>query len=156
MRPAAGDSYAHCMTDLSPAPTRRSLDWPLILSLAAMPLLQTLFSVTGWAEALGRPQTPLLIALVITVAWVLVVGWSRTRRPILTLLLAALIAAVLTTALGLLVPAARSGDYGNLSDGWGVSAALVVTSGLYAVWGSLAGVMSAGVQRLRGTRARQA
>jgi len=144
------------MTHSTVPQTSRSLDWLLILSLASLPLLQALFSITGWAEALGRPQTPLLITLAITVTWVLVVGFSRAPRPILTLLLASLIAAAVATMLSLLVPTLRTGNPGNLFDGFDVAATFLVTTALHAVWGTLAGLLGAGVQRLQGRRAHQA
>lgn len=156
-RGAAAPSVAD-MTYSAPPPTpptrqRASLDWLLVISLAVMPLLHAVFSIAGWAEALGRPQTPLLLTLVITVVWVLVVGLSRAEHPILTLVLAGALSGVVSATLSLIVPVLRSGDATNLSDGGDVMATLLVTIVLFAAWGALAGCLAAGVQRLRGRRA---
>lgn len=118
-----------------------------------MPLLHAVFSIAGWAEALGRPQTPLLLTLVITVVWVLVVGLSRAEHPILTLVLAGALSGLVSATLSLIVPVLRSGDATNLSDGGDVMATLLVTIVLFTAWGALAGCLAAGVQRLRGRRA---
>lgn len=137
-------------------PVSRPLDWLLVLSLAALPLLQPLFSITGWAESLGRHQAPLVLALAITVIWVAIVGLSRTGRPIATIVWASAVAAFVAAALSLLVPAVTNGDPGNLLDGFGVLATLVATLAVYLIWGAASGVLAAGVQRLRRRHADQA
>lgn len=134
----------------------RTIDWLLVLSLAVLPLLQSLFSITGWAKSLGRPQTPLMLALVITVIWVAVVGLSRAARPVATIVWASAIAAVVSAGLSLLVPAVTNGDAGNLLDGFGVLATLIATLAIYLIWGMAAGVGAAGVQHLRRRHADQA
>jgi hypothetical protein len=134
----------------TPVPPARSLDWVLIVSLSALPLLHPLFSVTGWAEAIGRPITHFVLVGVITALWVTVVVLSRAHRPVVTLVLAAALAAAGTTVLGLVIPVIRTGEARNLLDVWGAVASLTVTAMLFCAWGAASGLLAAGVQRLRG------
>ena len=133
-----------------------AIDWTLVLSLGAVPLLHPLFSITGWAEWLGRPQTPLALTAVITVIWVAVVAAASTARPVVTLVLAGSVAAIVAAGLSLLVPAVMGGDAANLQDGFGMLATVVATLLVYAAWGALCGLLAAGVRRLGGRRADQA
>lgn len=156
MRAAARSFKIAVMTDTPQVHAARSIDWLLVLSLSTLPLLQVLFSMTGWAEALGRPQTPLLLALAISVIWVCILVASRTPRPILTLVLAGVLAAVVTSALSLFVPAVARGDLTNLLDPVNVVGTVLVTTLLYTLWGLLSGLLVVAVRRLRGRRAHQA
>ena len=85
--------------------------------------------------------------------WVVVVAFSRARRPVLTLLLSAAIAGVAATAVSLLVPALRTGDARNLLDPLGVVAELIATVAVFGAWGVVSGLLAVGVRRLRGHRA---
>lgn len=156
MRPAGCSSKLAGMTDTPQVRAARSIDWLLVLSLSTLPLLQVLFSMAGWAEAIGRPQTPLLLALAISVIWVCVLVASRTPRPILTLILAGALAAVVTSALSLFVPAVARGDLANLLDPVNVVATVLATTLLYTLWGLLSGLLVLAVRRLRGRRAHPA
>lgn len=144
------------MTEDSSPDRTRTIDWLLVGTLATLPLIEVLFAVTGWAESLGRPTTPLLLALVVTVIWVTVVGVSGTARPIATLLLTGVAAALLSSAVTLVLPAAQRSDLARLLDVADVVGTVVVTSALFTVWGLAAGLLAALIQRLRARRAHAA
>jgi hypothetical protein len=59
-----------------------------VAALTAVALLRPLFSVVGLSESLGQPATPLVLTAVISLVWILVVGLSGVREPVLTLVAA--------------------------------------------------------------------
>lgn len=93
------------------------------------------------------PLAALVLTLVVTAVWVLVVGLGRSRRPVLTLTLAGLVYAVatipLSAVLSTLIDGEMSGPLAN-------PVAIVPLLALNAGWGALAGVLAAGVRRMRG------
>lgn len=119
-----------------------SVNWPLVLGLAAIALVRPLFSVAGLSDALGKPVTPIVLTVVISLAWVLVVGLTRVRRPVLTLVLAGLVYGVVAIA----------------TSGLALRGGLVLTFGGVSIlltnlaWGAGCGLLALLLQRLRGVR----
>ncbi|PZT69140.1 hypothetical protein DN402_18350 [Streptomyces sp. SW4] len=125
----------------------RRLHRPVVALLIAVALLRPLFSVTGLTDALGRPLTPLLLTLGISLAWILVVGLSRVPEPVLTAVAAgvgyALAALVLSAVLSPLLT-------GRLQGPLAQPQALLPLFLVNGVWGAVCGVCALGVRRLRG------
>ncbi|MGL5817984.1 MAG: hypothetical protein ACRCYR_10500 [Phycicoccus sp.] len=125
----------------------RQLNWPLVLGLGAVGLIRPLATVTGLDDLLGRPATPLLLTAAITAVWVLVVGTSRVREPVLTLVVVGLVYAAASIVLsGVLSPILTGELQGPLAMPFAIVPVLLVN----AVWGLLAGVLALLVQRARG------
>lgn len=125
----------------------RHLNWSLILGLAALALIRPLFSIVGLNDVLGRPATPLILTAAITVAWVLIVGLSRVREPVLTLLVAGLTYAVASAILSTVLSPILSGELqGPLAMPLAIIPMLITN----AIWGLVAGVLALVVQRARG------
>ncbi|MCP2265682.1 hypothetical protein ACFQHV_03955 [Promicromonospora thailandica] len=128
----------------APAP----IPWGVVGGLAALSLLWPLTGLTGLFGT-GAPRAFLIIGVTAAV-WIGVVGLGRVPRPVLTLtltgvaygLVAALIAAVVPALSGFGGPGAAG------APAWTLVPALVVDG----LWGALAGVVAAGVQRLGGRR----
>lgn len=127
----------------------RHLNWPLILGLAALALLRPIFSIVGLSDALGKPGTPLILTAVITLAWVLIVGLSRVKEPILTLVAAGLAYAVMTIVLSAVLSPILTGE---LQGPLAMPVAIIPLFITNAIWGLLAGALAALVQRSRGKR----
>lgn len=124
----------------------RRLRWPLVLGLIGLALLRPLFSITGLADLLGRPATPLLLTVAITLAWVLIVGLGRVSEPVLTLLAAGLGYAVAVIVLSAVLSPILTGELrGPLATPISIIP-LVLTN---AVWGLAAGGLAVLVQHLR-------
>lgn len=125
----------------------RHLNWSLILGLAALALIRPLFSIVGLSDLLGKPATPLVLTAVITVAWVLVVGLSRVREPVLTLVAAALAYAVAAGILSAILSPILTGEVqGVLATPLAIVPMLITN----AIWGLVAGLLALAVQRGRG------
>jgi hypothetical protein len=125
----------------TPGPT---IPWAVVAGLAAMALLWPLTGLTGLFGT-GAPRALTIVGLT-AVVWIAVVGLGRVPRPVLTLTLTGVAYGLVTMLLGLLVPAL--GGFGGPSGAaaWTVIPELLMN----AVWGALAGLAAAGVQRLRG------
>lgn len=124
----------------------RRLRRPLVLGLIGLALLRPLFSVTGLADLLGRPATPLLLTVAITLAWVLIVGLGRVSEPVLTLLAAGLGYAVAVIVLSAVLSPILTGELrGPLATPISIIPLLLTN----AVWGLAAGGLAVLVQHLR-------
>ncbi|MFD5307548.1 MULTISPECIES: hypothetical protein [Streptomyces] len=125
----------------------RRLNRPMVALLAAVALVRPVFSVTGATDALGRPLTPLLLTLLISLAWILALGLSRVREPLLTAVAAGVAYAVAALVLsGVLSPVLTGELRGPLARPQAVLPMLLVNG----VWGAVCGVCALGVRRLRG------
>lgn len=137
------------MTTQTTAPTTDRLHWPLVLGLAAFALVRPLFSIVGLSDTLGKPATPLILTAVVSLVWILVVGLSRVRRPVLTLVAAGLCYAVLVVLLsGILSPVLDGRLEGPLAKP-ALILPLLLTN---AVWGLVTGALADLVQRARRVR----
>lgn len=103
-----------------------------MIGLAALALVRPLFSIVGLIDALGEPAAPLLL----TLAWALIVGLSRVREPLLTLVAAGLSYAVATILLSaVLSPILTGHPQGPLATPFAIVPLLVVDT----MWGLIAG-----------------
>ncbi|MFI7127987.1 hypothetical protein ACIBQ1_19975 [Nonomuraea sp. NPDC050153] len=119
-----------------------SLNWLLIIGLAAIALIRPLFSLVGMSDALGKPATPIILTVAISLAWTLIVGLTRVRRPVLTLVLAGLLYGVVAVATsGLALRGGPAVVYGSVS--------ILITN---LLWGAACGLLALLLQRLRGVR----
>lgn len=132
------------MTSYQQPPTRRApspmqeVSWRLVLALGAFALIRPLLSITGVADVLGRPATPILATLVISLVWV-VVAATRARQPLLTLVLAGITYAVLSVALSGVLSVLLEGELqGPLTNPVGIVGVLVTN----VIWGAITGVIA--------------
>jgi hypothetical protein len=130
-----------------PAPTAPAVPWGVVAGLSALALLWPLTGLTG-VLGTGAPRAFAVIGLT-AVVWIGVVGLGRVPRPVLTLTLTGVAYGLVAVALGQLIPAL--GGFGG-PGGSGVEPAWTILPALLndALWGALAGLAAAGVQRLRG------
>lgn len=118
--------------------------WALVGGLATLALLWPLAGLTG-VLGTGAPRALTIIGIT-AVVWIGVVGLGRVPRPVLTLTLTGVAYGLVAHAVGLLVPVL--GGVGGPGGGplWTIVPALLFD----AMWGALAGLAAAGVQRLLG------
>ncbi|MDQ0386809.1 hypothetical protein J2S54_003629 [Streptomyces sp. DSM 42143] len=122
----------------------RRLHRPTVALLTVVALVRPVFSVTGATDALGRPLTPLLLTLLISLFWILAVGLSRVREPLLTPVAAGVAYAVAALVLGGVLSPVLTGELrGPLARPQAILPMLLVNG----VWGA---VCALGVRRLRG------
>lgn len=123
------------------------LNWPLILGLSTIALVRPLFSIVGLSDELGKPATPLILTVAVTVVWVLIVGLSRVRRPVATLVAAGVGYAVASTVLSAILSPIIGGEVdGPLAN----PIALVPIFLVNVLWGLIAGGLALMLQRMRG------
>lgn len=128
---------------------KNTLNVPLIIGLAVLALVRPLFSIIGLSDTLGKPATPIVLTVVISVLWILIVGLSRVRNPLLTLVFAGLAYAVLSILLSAVLSPILHGELqGPLTNPF----AIVYVLATNAVWGLITGALALGLQRIRGVR----
>lgn len=133
----------------STTPLLQRLDWRLVVSLAAIALVRPLLSALGISDALGEPATPLILTAVISVVWILVVGLSRVREPVLTLVGAGVVYALATIVVSAILSPILDGELrGPLATPVAIPAVLVFN----AAWGAVCGVCAMGLRNMRGVR----
>lgn len=129
------------------APKTPAVPWAVVAGLSALALLWPLTGLTG-VLGTGAPRAFAVIGIIAAV-WIGVVGLGRVPRPVLTLTLTGLAYGVVGVALSQLVPvlAGFGGPGGSGAEpAWTIIPALLIDTSV----GLLAGLVAAGVQRLRG------
>ena len=123
----------------------RHLRWPLIVLLALSGLIRPLLSVAGVYDGLGafgHPWAPLLVTVLVAVAWIAAVVLTRDRAPVLTLTCAGLgyglAAIVLNLVLHLVLDSAE----------WIPAPGYVAIPAWNALLGAALGAVALGLQRL--------
>lgn len=130
-----------------PGPQAPAVPWAVVTGLSALALLWPLTGLTG-VLGTGAPRAFAVISITAAV-WIGVVGLGRVPRPVLTLTLTGLAYGLVGVALSQLAPvlAGFGGPGGaGVEPAWTIIPALLVDSFV----GLLAGLVAAGVQRLRG------
>ena len=128
---------------------KKTFNVPLIIGLAALALVRPLFSIVGLSDTLGKPATPIILTVVISVLWIFIVGLSRVREPLLTLVFAGLAYAVFSILLSAVLSPILHGELqGPLTNPF----AMVYVLATNALWGLVTGALALGVQRIRGVR----
>lgn len=122
--------------------------WQAVLGLGALVLLWPLTTLTGLAAVLGAPVRAVLVVGIIGAVWVAVVGLGQLPRPVLTLTLTGMAGGTYLLLADLLAGAGSSGGLGVVA--FPFLALDLIGGG--ALWGVLAGLVAAWVQRVRGTR----
>jgi hypothetical protein len=120
-------------------PPPDGVNWPFVLGLGALAVLEPLAHLTGLRDALGPAVTTLLVPALVALLWIGWVGFFRVPRPVLTLTLAGTVSGAV---LVLLVPVLGVGP--EVDGGTAVLVAVVETApgtGLGAVAGFLAWVL---------------
>lgn len=126
--------------------TLKRLHWPLALGLGAFGLIRPVLNITGVAEDLGKPLTPVLVTIGISLVWIAIVGLSRVAEPVVTLLIAGIVYGVLAIIVSAILSPILLGElHGPLANPSSIVPVLLVN----AVWGLIAGLLAPGVRRLR-------
>ena len=124
----------------------RQLHWPLIVLLALTGLVRPALSIAGVYDELGgfgHPWAPLLVTLLLAVAWVAVAVLGRLRAPVLTLTLAGLGYGLAAIALNLVLHLFLE------SAEWIPPPGYVAILVWNALQGAVLGAVALGLQRLR-------
>jgi hypothetical protein len=121
--------------------------WPFVAVLAVVALVRPLLSITGLADDWGRPATPLLATLFVTIVWVVAIYLVVPDEPVLTAVLAGVAYAVLAIVLsGILSPIIDGELNGPLAHPVAILPMLVVN----AAWGAFAGLVARALIDRRG------
>jgi hypothetical protein len=121
------------------------LHWPLIMGLGALGLIRPLMNVTGLMEALGRPFGPVLITVLISLAWLAIVVLVRVRDVLLTLICTGLTSGVLVILISAIVSPIVMGQ---LSGPITSPVAIIAVLFSDAIWGALVGLCALAIQAL--------
>jgi hypothetical protein len=123
-----------------------TISWPLAAGLALLALVRPAFSISGADELLGRPLTPILLTVLISLVWILAAGLGRIRSPFLTLLAAGALYAVASTALSAIASPLLTGELqGPLVNPFALVSVLVVN----LLWGAATGGLAWLLDRTR-------
>lgn len=129
----------------------KSLRWPLVLGLGAFGLVRPVLNITGVAEDLGKPLTPVLATIGISLVWIVAVGLARVAEPVLTLVFAGIAYGVFAIIVSAILSPILLGElHGPLAN----PASIVGVLAVNALWGLITGLLALGVRRLRNVRTR--
>jgi hypothetical protein len=131
------------------------LHWPLIIGMGALALIRPLMNITGLMEGLGRPFGPILLTVLISLAWLAIVVFLRVRQPLLTLIFTGVTYGVFAFVLGAILSPILIGElFGPLANPFIFPFALVSVLVTNAIWGAVIGLFAWGIQRLAGPQKR--
>jgi len=117
----------------------KHLNWKLILPLALIALVRPLMSITGLSDTLGKPTTPIILTIVITIVWVGAVFLKKEPHPIETLVAVGVLYALFAIILsGILSPLMTGQLQGPLANPIGIISVLVTN----IIWGLVAGTLA--------------
>jgi hypothetical protein len=130
----------------------RELHWPLIAGLGALALIRPVARIVEEQLGLSAGSVlPIALTIVVTVAWVVIVGFSRVRQPLLTLVFSGVAYAVFSTVLSAILSPILTGELqGPIAMPIAIIPVLLINAG----WGLAAGALALAVQHLRGVRRR--
>lgn len=127
-----------------------TLNWLLIIGLGALALVRPLIRIIESPLGIeNQPAVPITLTIVISIVWIAVVGLSKNRAPVLTLLFAGLAYGVLSIILsGILTPIIDGRLDGPLANPLAIVPVLMIN----AIWGLAAGGLALLLQRALGVR----
>lgn len=124
------------------------MNWSLIVLLGVFALVRPILNITGGMDLLGRPVGPVLLTVLISAAWIAVVVWRRSARPVLTLTCAGLVYGVLAVVLSAVLSPILDGELsGPLATPGDIGVVMVLL--VNAVWGAAAGLVALAVESRR-------
>jgi hypothetical protein len=125
----------------------KSLHWPLILGLGVLALVRPVTNIIRDQAGMEPvPAIPVTLTVLISAAWILVVGLSRVPSPLLTLLFAGLTYGVLSTVLSAVLSPILLGQLqGPLTNPFALVSVLLING----IWGLAAGGLAWLVRRVR-------
>ena len=128
--------------------------WPLIIGLGLLGLIRPLIRiVTDQAGIEVHGLVIVGVTILVSIAWILIVGFSRVRSPLLTLVFAGIAYGRFSIVLsGILSPILGGALAGPLANPIAIAPVLI----LNALWGLVTGGAALLVQRLRNNRERSA
>jgi hypothetical protein len=121
------------------------LHWRLIVGLGALALIRPVMNVTGLMERLGGPFGPILITVLISLAWLAIVVLVRIREPLLTLVFAGLAYGVFAILISAILSPMLLGQLtGPIANPVAIVSVLVTN----AIWGALVGLCALALQAM--------
>ncbi len=123
------------------------LQWSLIIGLGALALARPLLNIIGLMDGLGRPAGPLLISVLISLAWLAIVVLGRVRQPLLTLVCAGVVYGLFAIVISAILSPILTGELSGPATNPFAMVAVLITN---AIWGALIGIVALVLQKLMG------
>ncbi len=121
----------------------KQLHWPLIIGMGALALIRPVMNITGLMEGLGRPFGPILITMLISLAWLLIVVLTNVREPLLTLVCTGMSYGVFAIGISAIVSPMLMGQLMGPITNPVAMVAVLITNG---IWGALVGLGALALQ----------
>ncbi len=123
------------------------LHWPLIIGMGALALIRPLINITGIMEGFSRPFGPLVVTVLISVAWLAIVVFARVREPLLTLICIGITYGVFAILISALLSPLLTGTLsGPITNPFAIVAVLITN----AIWGALVGLFALVIAKAAG------
>jgi tetrahydromethanopterin S-methyltransferase subunit B len=121
----------------------KQLHWPLIIGLGALALIWPVMNVTRLMDNLGRPFGPILMTVLISLAWLVIVVLVRVHEPVLTLVFTGITYGVFAILLSAILSPILTGQLmGPITNPVAIVAVLITN----AIWGALVGLCALALQ----------
>ena len=124
------------------------LHWPLIIGMGALALIRPFLNITGLMEYLGRPLGPLLITILISLAWLAIVVLSRVQHPLRTLVWTGITYGIFAIVLSAFLSPLLEGHFSGPLRSPIATVSVLLTN---AIWGSLVGLVALGISKVTST-----
>jgi len=117
----------------------------LIVVLAVIACVRPIMSILGLMEQIGQPTASLAATAIITLAWIAVVVHARIRQPIVILMSAGIVYALLAIVMSAMLSPMLTGHLqGPITNPFAIVSMLITN----AIWGIVAGLLSTVLMRV--------
>ena len=119
----------------------KQLHWPLIGGMGALALLRPFLSITGFIDMVGKPLGPMLVTLIISLAWLSIALTAKIRQPLLHLIFTGLVYGFFAIAISTILSPLLTGELSGplaVPFGLGIAAVLITNT----LWGGAIGFIA--------------
>lgn len=122
----------------------RQLHWPLIVGMGALALIRPFMNMTGLMDVLGRPFGPIMMTVLISVAWLAIVVVGRVRAPVRTLVFTGAVYGMFAIAISAILSPILTGQLsGPITNPFAIVSVLITN----AIWGLAVGLVAWALQQ---------
>lgn len=119
------------------------INWPLVISLAALALVRPVMSMLGLLEKIGQPLASISVTIVISIIWIAVVVARRVDKPLVHLTFTGIAYGLFAIIVSAIASPILTGQLqGPITNPFAIVSVLVTN----AIWGLFAGLIAGAIR----------